>query len=394
MEQDKAQRPGREVLANVRLGLAATLFAYSWLTIIKAPHELLWKPTIFITEVGHLFALVPLALTFGRLRLRRSRLAFALALAAALLCLSPLARCLLSVDDLVAPARLAFPDGAPFEGPGAPARPAPMVIGDLWRFGVPEVPTRTLTFSPQHGLTLDLHALPTQDGAPRPLVIFVHGGGWSTGDSTQLPDINRHLAARGLIVAALNYRKAPEHPFPAAHEDVLAAIAWLKAHADEHGIDASKIALVGRSAGAHLALMAAYSAKDPSIRGVFGLYGPTDLNWSWDHPANPLLYPSRKVLRDFLGGSPDERPEAYRDSAPLTLAHPGAPPTLLMHGGRDGLVSLRQSERLAARLDEIGVRHALVALPWSNHAFDANLYGPSGQPYVYCLERFLGDTLR
>ena len=79
----------------------------------------------------------------------------------------------------------------------------------------------------------------------------------------------------------------------------------------------------------------------------------------------------------------------YRAASPLQLAHPLAPPTLLFHGGRDELVWLRQSERLAERLTEVGVNHLLVRLQWADHGFDANLWGPASQIYLYVLERFL-----
>jgi dipeptidyl aminopeptidase/acylaminoacyl peptidase len=87
--------------------------------------------------------------------------------------------------------------------------------------------------------------------------------------------------------------------------------------------------------------------------------------------------------------TPCERPGPYRAASPLQLAHPLAPPTLLFHGGRDELVWLRQSERLAERLTEVGVNHLLVRLQWADHGFDANLWGPASQIYLYVLECFL-----
>ncbi len=126
-----------------------------------------------------------------------------------------------------------------------------------------------------------------------------------------------------------------------------------------------------------------------TVRGVIALYPPTDLVWSWDHPTNPRVLDTPGVLRDFLGGSPAERPDAYRAASPLGLATASAPPTLLVHGGRDELVFARQSQRLAERLAELRVPHLLVELPWATHGCDANLDGPSGQLLTFSVERFL-----
>jgi acetyl esterase/lipase len=226
------------------------------------------------------------------------------------------------------------------------------------------------------------------------VVLVVHGGSWQYGDSRQLPEVNHYLAQRGYAVAAVNYRKAPVDPFPSACADVTAAIDYLKAHAEALNLNSQQFVLLGRSAGGQIALVVAYSTHDPAIRGVVSLYAPTDLVWSWEHPGNPRVIDGRKLLRDYLGGAPHERADAYRAASPLQLAHPLAPPTLLLHGGRDELVWLRQSERLAERLTEAEVNHLLVRLDWADHGFDVNLWGPAGQIYLYVLERFLAAVTR
>ena len=118
---------------------------------------------------------------------------------------------------------------------------------------------------------------------PRPIVVAVHGGSWQRGDSSQLPAINRCLAARGYGVAAINDRLAPQHVFPAARDDVVAAVRYLQSHAAELGLDADRVVLLGRSAGGQLALSAAYGMADPAVRGVVALYAPSDMNWSWEN---------------------------------------------------------------------------------------------------------------
>jgi acetyl esterase/lipase len=226
------------------------------------------------------------------------------------------------------------------------------------------------------------------------LVVVIHGGAWRSGDPAQLPALNSYLAGRGFSVAAITYRLTPKHIFPAQIEDVEQMIAWLRAEAKTLQIDADRIALLGRSAGGHLALLAGYRKVAKGIRAVVDLYGPTDLHWSWANPSNPWVINSPQVLRAFLGGTPKDKKAAYDAASPLLFVDAQSPPTLLVQGGRDELVSFRQSRRLAERLKQHRVKHFLLEIPWATHGLDANLYGPSGQLYLYALERFLVATMR
>lgn len=387
----------RPALGWLQLALAAPLVALGSLTLVVVPTDALWKPAIGATEWGHLLALLPvLVLLLPGRRVRAGKVGAALAVVAALLLLSPLLRARGVASALPARVTTAFGAAEPRASPGAPARPAPLVDGDL--LGLPgsggehvEVTRHVYREVAGERLPLDLYLRPDAP-TPRPIVVALHGGGWRAGSLTQLPGINRYLAARGHAVAAVGYRLAPRHPFPAAHDDVLAAITWLQEHAGELGLDPTRVVLLGRSAGGHLALLAAYRRADPSIRGVVAYYPPTDMVWSWEHPSNPRVFDSRGALRDFLGGDPGSRPQAYRDASPIAHVGPTSPPTLLIHGGRDAIVYHRQSERLAEALQLAGVPHLLLSLPWANHGCDANLAGPSGQLSTYAIERFLASV--
>src|SRR5262249_50779241 len=152
--------------------------------------------------------------------------------------------------------------------------------------------------------------------------VVVHGGSWEHGDSTQLAALNRYLAARGYVVAAINYRLLPDHPFPAGRDDLLAAIGYLKANASAIGLDPERIVLLGRSAGGQLALRVAYTAGDPAIRGGIGIYPATDLAYAYANPCDVRLLDGRAVVRAYLGGSPDQIPEAYAAASPITFAGP------------------------------------------------------------------------
>jgi dipeptidyl aminopeptidase/acylaminoacyl peptidase len=95
------------------------------------------------------------------------------------------------------------------------------------------------------------------------------------------------------------------------------------------------------------------------------------------------------LLRNFLGGKPSEKPDAYRDASPILNVTPETPPMLLLHGLRDSLVWYRQSERFSKALSRVGVRHLYIAFPWATHAFDYNHHGPGGQLAKYAVDYFL-----
>jgi acetyl esterase/lipase len=154
------------------------------------------------------------------------------------------------------------------------------------------------------------------------------------------------------------------------------------------GIDASRIALLGRSAGGHLALLAAYTLNDPAIRGAISFYGPTDLRWGWEHPANKLVIDSRATLNRFLGGTPADSAATYETASPVNYTLQ-AVPTLLIHGARDELVSVHHSEMLAEKLQRRGMPFVFVELPWATHGCDYFLRGPCGQISTWAVERFL-----
>jgi acetyl esterase/lipase len=228
-----------------------------------------------------------------------------------------------------------------------------------------------------------------------PCVIVIHGGGWDGGDRGMLPALNHRLARRGVAVAAITYRLAPKHPWPAQREDVLAAIAYLKSHATELGIDATRLVLLGRSAGGQLATAVAYGINDPAIRAVVALYAPHDLHFVWSIASEDGALNSVKLMRQYLGGPPDgERAALYDQGSGQHLAAPGAPPTLLMHGTLDELVWVRHSRRLAARLQALAVPHVLVELPWATHAYDFNLDGPGGQLTEFAIGWVIAATTR
>lgn len=383
---------GVEVL---RLVVALVAFLASLLTVVRAPTYLAWKLSVAVTEWGHVLALIALiAFLPGWQKSSTGKIAATLGGIAFVLALSPLARAVPVARSLPNELSASFGSATPRSMPAAAPRPKPLVFGDIVRrVKSPRVRVDTATFVVRdgHPYGMTLYRPHTER---LPIVIMIHGGSWSGGTRDDLPDLNSYLAARGYVVAAISYRLAPQYPHPAASEDVHAAIEFLKSNAARLELDPSRIALIGRSAGGQLALLAAYTENDPAIRGVVGFYPPSDQVFGYEHPSNPRVINSTQTLEDFLSGSPQTAPAAYTSASPINFVGPSTVPTLLIHGTLDELVFAKQSERLNARLAAAHRPHFFLQLPWATHGCDYNFNGPCGQLSTYAIERFLAVVMR
>ncbi|GAT72376.1 probable esterase [Microbacterium sp. HM58-2] len=211
-----------------------------------------------------------------------------------------------------------------------------------------------------------------------PVVVYLHGGGWVTGSRLDHPERLAALAARGVSVLSVGYRKADHGPFPSQRHDVEYAI-------DALAPSATGLFLMGASAGAHLAALIGYTSTR-SFDGVIGLFGRYDLTAAGDElrPAPGLAVPD-EILRAgtapgfagldarsrlaLLAGVPrsslDE--DTLRALSPAAIITSSAPATLLLHGTGDAIVDHAHSERLARRAAEVGVPCRLVLVPGANH---------------------------
>ena len=241
-------------------------------------------------------------------------------------------------------------------------------------------------------LTLDLYRPPTP--GPHPILLQLYGGAWQRGSPGDNAEAASYFASRSYVVVALDYRHAPESKWPAQIQDVRAGLGWVVAHAEEFEGDASHIAFIGRSAGAQLALVAAYEAGAPLVRAVVSYYGPTDLVEGWRQPPRPDPLDIRSILETYLGGAPDAQPVQYRAASPVSHVDRRTPPTLLVYGARDHIVEARFGRQLHDRLREQGAASVYLEIPWAEHAFDALPSGLSGQIALYYTERFLAWALR
>lgn len=383
-------------VADFVLSAFVLVSAYAVLfTLRPAPQwSWIWKVALAVGEYGVWF--VPLAVGLGGLAFAsldgawRATLVTLCAFATIAL-LRPLAsawRIAARLDEELV---------AAFGGRGRP-KVAPFSLARLvfHRAAAPS-PVETHVFSRANGveLKLDFFRARGAGGAGAPCLVIVHGGGWDGGEREQIPAWNHRWASRGYAVAAISYRLAPQFTWPAQRDDVLAAIAWLKSHAHELGLDATRFVLLGRSAGGQIATAVAYGAHDPAIRGAISFYAPQDMEFAWGVSREDDALNSIKLMRQYLGGPPDisARKQLYASASAQAMIGPDTPPTLLLHGVPDTLVWHRHSERLAAALQAAGVRHYFLSLPWATHAFDFNPDGPGGQLADYAIAAFLGAVL-
>ena len=266
-------------------------------------------------------------------------------------------------------------------------------------------PLRLDVYQPHYSTRREPHTDATSQPLS-PAVIVIHGGSWSGGTKSDFASYDRWLAAGGRVVFDVEHRLADgAQRFPAQIMDIKCAIAWVKSHAAQYHVDPERLALLGRSSGGQLALLAAYTANDPtlqlgscdaqetSVRAVISFYGPTDLAWDYTHPGRPDVINTTHVLENYLGGSPTSAPQAYASASPIEHVSAQSPPTLFLHGGRDQLVRAENVERIMPKLAAADVAVTYVYLPWANHGFDYNFNGWSSQIAQAEIGKFLDSHL-
>ena len=222
-------------------------------------------------------------------------------------------------------------------------------------------------------LLLDVH-VPDGDG-PFPVAILVHGGGWGSGDKggAETPNSGADitpwfapLADAGFTWFSINYRLAPAHCWPACLEDTLTAIRWVKSHAARFKGDSGRIALIGHSAGGHLACMAAATGgADTRVQAVVGCAPVT--NFEQDLAARGGLSLALQNLHGRQQEVTSEALDILRATSPINNLKPGLPPFLLIHGDADRSVPMEQSLNFQARLRANGVHCDLITIPGGPH---------------------------
>lgn len=245
--------------------------------------------------------------------------------------------------------------------------------------------TRDLEYAREGRRPLGLDIYARDDLAPatpRPVFVYVHGGGWVIGNKAQQGRLTVHeLAAAGWICVSIDYRLSPRATFPDHLVDVKRALAWVKAHIAEHGGDPSFVIIGGGSAGAHLASLAALTAGRPEyqpgfedvdlrVQGCVAYYGVFDFvdeDRHFPHRAFHDLLLARMVMKQKLAAAA----AAYAAASPTVQVHADAPPFLVWHGDRDSLAPVSAARAFVAALRARGVTPcAYVELPGAQHAFE------------------------
>jgi len=229
-------------------------------------------------------------------------------------------------------------------------------------------------------LKMDLY-YPENTNVPYPVLLYFHGGSFTSGDKRKgsgIIDIPA-LTGRGYAVAAANYRLMPEHPFPAEIIDAKCAVRFLRLHADEYNLRVDKIGIWGGSAGGHLAAMVGLTNGDPifeagehleqssQVSAVVEMFGPTDL-------TAPFNWLQDQLLRRAFSTS-DPHSALLRQASPVNYVTGNAPAFLILHGEQDHAVPVEQAQALYQRLVDAGAEAALVVVENADHNFK-----PTGGP--------------
>jgi len=220
-------------------------------------------------------------------------------------------------------------------------------------------------------LQLDMY-IPDKVTRPAPLLVFIHGGGWRSGQRSDYLVYLIAFAKKGYITATVSYRLLADSCYPACVEDISDAAEWFFNNGGTYGYDPDRIALIGGSAGGHLALLTAYGWKKHTsdndstghhrIKAVVDIYGPYDMTTEYAR--------NHSLVTSFLAHSYEDAPELYRESSPEHYLEEGDPPTLIFHGTSDDLVPVSQSDSLAAKLGRVGIPCVYYRLPWWPHMMD------------------------
>jgi len=257
-----------------------------------------------------------------------------------------------------------------------------------------------------------------------PLMIFIHGGGWISGskDMKSSVTVSMVLANLGYTVFNIDYRITPLEPFepwkehphnhPSIREmvsDVRSAILFARRNADKYQGDSKSLFLFGRSAGAHLSLLTAFSCHEEffekegikcsydevKITGIIAFYPLTDLDELY-RLLGPTHLTKLALIRG-TGGTVEEKKYLYQLFSPINYitkeTAQNVPPIFISAGKRDQIVNVKQSKILYKKLKDHNIRSVLLELPWANHIFDWIIHGPGGQIILEYVTQFLAWTL-
>lgn len=246
------------------------------------------------------------------------------------------------------------------------------------------------------GVELRLDIATPEGKGPFPAVVCLHGGGWSMGSKRSFQKMLPQFAAGGYVAASIQYRLAPKFRFPAQIDDVRSALQFLRLNAKRWKIEPARIALVGASAGAHLALLAGFREvpREESVQAIIDISAPTDLrDWRMkDTAENALLKTTRKTSDSLVAellGTTNRSDAIVAEASPILQIRQSNPPVLIFHWREDQAVAAEQAERLIEALKKQSIPHEVVWFEGKGHA----LNGPRVETIVPRSILFLNTTL-
>ena len=220
----------------------------------------------------------------------------------------------------------------------------------------------------------------------RVAVLVLHGGGFTTGSAEHGADLAIALADHDWMGISIDYRLAPTASYPAQVNDVAHWMRYFKKHAARWELDTTRFFLAGESAGATIALNAAYTLNDSCIKAVANLYGFTSADSSNAALMNSIARPN-DMLQAYRGS------HSFQEISPTEQAKQHAIPTISLHGKKDNIISWEQSAYLDSVLKHQKITCQLVVFPWATHLFNHPPFGPSGQLSVEYIDRFFRNHL-
>ena len=258
----------------------------------------------------------------------------------------------------------------------------------------PRVAERVVPYAASDGSRLTMRVYAEPSAVLQPAVVVLYAGGWRGGDASQCESMSRALASRGFVVAAIDYRHAPQFHFPAQLQDVRASLKLVRDSAASWHIDANRMAVLGRSSGGHLAELTAFSPGDVPVRAVVAMYAPYDLVEGYRDVPSPDPIGVQAILTNFIGGTPATMDAAYKAASPSSYVHAGLPPTLYVIAGKDHIVKPEFNERAVREMRRAHVPVVSVEIPWAEHGFDMAPSGLGAQLAFAVISSFLGRELK
>lgn len=232
-----------------------------------------------------------------------------------------------------------------------------------------KIPNVTYSKGDGYSLLCDIYQ-PEGDG-PFPALLAVHGGAWTHGSKLNMFRHAWKFARAGYVVIAINYRHAPQYKFPAQVHDCKQAVRWIRSKQEKLKIDPDQVAVFGYSAGGHLgAMLGATDDKDglegpmhneaskisTRVNCVVVGGGPCEFSWL-----------KSRALVHWLGDSPQNDPEVYKQASPLTYVTPDDPPFIFFHGGGDGVVPIESAKKMHQSLEQSGIESKFHTVGMKGH---------------------------